>query len=377
MVDILLLLFVPLFFFNTYYGKKLNANYLSKENTSKLQAVMAFTIVFSHLATDISSGIIIRNSFLYVGYLAVSIFFFISGYGLMTQTKGKESKNYGKSIFFKRVPTLLIEYIIFFIIYYLTFHLSDPIVGSLYSLINGEPIVYHSWYIIEILLVYVVYGFTCLIFKNVKVILIINCLFVTALCICFYFCGYGEYWYLCTISLIVGLLYAYFKKNIDSILLKNQKCNILFIFMSFTAFLLFFAATGILKFKNIDIFALTLTLKVFCSIFFSTFVAFLLTRAELRNPILKFCSNFSLEIYLIHGLWESVIKIYITSNDLLFGFLLLLFSVISSCFVGWIRSLITSALYKPKKADSETRSQDSSLTVDDVKRADNPSSSPK
>lgn len=82
MINILIPAFLILCFYNVKFnGKKFNIDNLSRENTNSMKGLFAVSIILCHLSEmpNVESFYFFRGT----GNLAVSMFFFLSGYGLM------------------------------------------------------------------------------------------------------------------------------------------------------------------------------------------------------------------------------------------------------------------------------------------------------
>ena len=75
-------------------------DYLAVQSTSGMKGIMAIMIIFHHISQHVTTGITFSN-FNYMGWYIVSVFFFLSGYGLYTQFTIKD--NYLYNFFKKRV----------------------------------------------------------------------------------------------------------------------------------------------------------------------------------------------------------------------------------------------------------------------------------
>lgn len=132
---------------------------LEKPVTDSLRGLFALMVVLHHLSYYAYEGLLFRW-FAYVGYLAVAVFFFLSGYGLMRQLEGSGTP-YIKRIFAKKLPKLVLVYGFFTVIYslaWLALGYRFTWRYVLYSLVSGSPIVLNSWYILTLVLLYVCFG---------------------------------------------------------------------------------------------------------------------------------------------------------------------------------------------------------------------------
>ena len=66
--------------------KELNKDYLSLDKALSYRGIFAITIVLYHMSQILDKGMLFHQ-FTRMGYLAVSVFFFLSGYGLMLSYK--------------------------------------------------------------------------------------------------------------------------------------------------------------------------------------------------------------------------------------------------------------------------------------------------
>ena len=105
---------ICVFFLCFLYKLQINKNeeeYLSLEYTKYLKGILALVVVFCHIQYD-RINLPIFKVFNYVGNFAVALFFFLSGYGLMSQYVKKGNK-YLQGFFRKRILKLIIIYLVF------------------------------------------------------------------------------------------------------------------------------------------------------------------------------------------------------------------------------------------------------------------------
>ena len=85
-MDIFVLLLISIL----VYLLPLSNDYLGVESTTGLKGFLALGIVFHHLSQWVTTGMEFSN-FGYMGTYIVSVFFFLSGYGLYVQNERKEN----------------------------------------------------------------------------------------------------------------------------------------------------------------------------------------------------------------------------------------------------------------------------------------------
>ena len=82
-MDLFAVLLAILLLWNCGYSD-FNQEYLSKDNSRIIKGFCSILIVIHHIAQRTTGGIIFPV-FGYIGFLAVGVFFFYSGYGVMVQ----------------------------------------------------------------------------------------------------------------------------------------------------------------------------------------------------------------------------------------------------------------------------------------------------
>lgn len=121
---------------------------------NSIREILALMILFHHIAQKATAGNYFPE-FKYLGFIPVSLFFFFSGYGLMK--KYMSDQDYSKGFIKKRIPTLLIPYIIVILLYWIMY----ACYGHFYTfaemceiLSRGYIIASASWYIVDIIILY-------------------------------------------------------------------------------------------------------------------------------------------------------------------------------------------------------------------------------
>lgn len=325
-MDILIIFFIILFLFKI--DKK--NDYLSLEYTKYLKGILALVVVFCHIQYG-RTTIPIFKIFNYVGDLAVSCFFFFSGYGLISQYL-KNSEGYLKTFFRKRIVKILFAYMIFiciYLIYYFvsgTFKSFDDIITFTKS---GSLIVSHSWYIIDIIILYAAFYIIAKIFKeNYKFIIIGMYGFVTFLTLIMICFEMSEFWYVSIFSLCFGMSYKIIQEKIDNKNIKKYYIIIAVIFIIFE--ILQFIINKM--YDSIPITIIVAILKNVACISFTFLIINIGKYIQFKNPIFKFLGKISLELYLIHGLFEKVFSNtnFTNNNNFIYGLSVLVCSMASA-----------------------------------------------
>ena len=292
-------------------------NCLSLDHSNHIKGLAAISVVFCHLSIFYDGKVILPVLY-YLGCASVGLFFFLSGYGLMKQYLSKE--NYRSSFLKKRFTKILIPYLLFTFLYYFyylsigeTKSISDVIVG----IVQGDPIVSYSWYILEIIVLYLFFYIFMHFGKNKKNIMIIsNCVLYVMMLTFYRVNGYANFWFDSTHMFVIGILWASYEKTLI-------ECSFRFRYV-----LLGLSAIGIaITFGKMNMIS-------FFEIFY--FVLFILVFIELQitNGFLKLLGNISMEIYLIHGLIIKACRYFIDLNQDAIEMTVILVGIIVTAYIS-------------------------------------------
>lgn len=242
----------------------------------------------------------------YVGYLAVSVFFFLSGYSSMIQLNLKGEKMW-KSYLFKRLIRLLIPFWVTNGIYAL-FYLPSPIqfIGATLSLkqVRGTASEWSIvWFLATIIFFTILFWISFRFFDNKKYSLIIFGIGTVLLIVINKFVlGHDHYWYNSSLAYGSGVLYAQYKEIFNRYI-KRYKASLLpivFICLS----IVFIATTKGLQ---------QWWIQMICSELCICIIPVLEQCTILNSVLLKKIGTASWEIFLIHPLLYSAY--YSVFND--------------------------------------------------------------
>ena len=326
-IDILPILLLFLCIFGAKITKPSSSinskDYLSLATSKSYRGLFAIVVIFHHLAQRTETGFFF-HLFTQIGQPAVAFFFFLSGYGLQKSYITKSDK-YREGFLLKRIPTVLIPYIIITAIYWL----MHFFLGHFYSLneiihsfIIGRPISENSWFIVNILIFYVVFWLLMRICKKHYFMMILGGFIWYILH--FIFClkmKYGSYWYLSSHLLIIGMLYATYEQSIINLFKKNTLQKVFFLACIFSFLYIFSLKTELLIGTQVfaNIFSISSVL-IYLIIFVISTLAFFL-KIHLGNKVLNFLGEISLELYISHGLFVIVLrsKFIFINNELIWS----------------------------------------------------------
>lgn len=276
-----------------------------------------------------------------MGAFACAMFFFISGFGLLCQYKNKE--NYLESFIRKRFSKILVPAIIVSGIYLIFKFLlyDDYTVSSVFfSSIEGHtPIVDNSWYIIELIVLYLMFYLTfrmydfLIVKKNLLIIYPIMVLFVLSLLLVvfFVFINWGSNWYISTLAFPLGCYVASEKDKIASFINKYKICFILVFSVIIIVSTYYSKILNVLHLEIFDITLIKTILNIISNLLFCLLIYSLSCFFIVDNRIISFLSSISYELYMIHGLFIALFsKIAPINYDFLRILAILLCSISSA-----------------------------------------------
>ena len=269
---------------------------MSLDNTIPIRGMLAL-IVFLHHVSSFYYNISFISPFTHFGYLAVSLFFFYSGYGLCWGLINK--KNYLRRFLINRIIKIYIPYLlcvaIYVIVKFSIFHFVPTFSDIFFSLICCGNIVSVGWYIGELIILYIIFYLSCL-FKGRNRIVVFSILFL-GLLILLLITPEANLWTKSVIGFPLGLLFCIKRNTIDNILQKRFILNVIFILACF-----FFGITVKIVGEYFGLLLIKICGSTISSIFFILFLYCLILKIQLGNRFLSFIGKISLEFYLYHSL---------------------------------------------------------------------------
>lgn len=366
MINIIIPAFLILCFYNVKFsGEKFNLDNLSRSNTNSMKGLFAVSIIFCHLSEmpNVESFYFFRGT----GNLAVSMFFFLSGYGLMCSYE----KNGLNNFFKKRFSTVLIPFLFVQLFSFILFHYLPAVQGlteETYNIKNlllkfvksGSTLTINAWYIYEILLMYLEFWLAFKIGgKNKKAGTILIVVFTLLTTVFFgvltYKTEWKQFWAYSLPAFAYGIIWQGSRKEkIESQLQKNYYAKLL-IFITLTVLLFFsyklFEKIDIIQAHNISPKSLS---RYLTSPFFVTTVLLVSMKFKSNNIILDKLGNISYELYLYHGFVYCLLRsgtFAYVENDTLFAILVLLVTIDISIVMKYISKKITHILFYKKQSE--------------------------
>ncbi len=360
-------------------NKTWNEENMSLYQTKCYLGFCAVVIVFHHTAQMSCASwlnpVYIRHGldiFLAAGYPMVGMFLLCSGYGLYKSAKAKPD-------FFKRfipvrfipiiVPTLLttLVYIVLMFWRHISFTIDAPFEQNAHQ--NWHPYV---WYIPCILLLYLLFYIGFGLFKKDWIgILVVSVGIVGYIIFCILF-QYGTWWFNTSHMFLVGILIAKYEEKFFESCKKFYKLRLIGTILIFPVLKYLGDEAGWIymdikkvPYSSSMAYKADLITSVFQVLFTLTFMSlyYLLSmKMKLGNKALSFLGGFTLELYLVHGIFihmfgyymirEGVKPVYYIENVPLYLLVILALAIPTSFALSLLDKKIRNLL-RPKKKGTE------------------------
>lgn len=293
---------------------------MSLKQSKSIQAIAIICIIIHHISLKLCDPHTVPaeyikhgpEPFMYIGYLAVAVFFFCSGYGLYRSIHSKEG--YLTDFFFNRLtPIITAHLLVIFLYMYISNRLDIPIQFQVPTTIFGPNTINpYSWYIYAIILCYFLFYVAFKYCKNERLSIGIICAgLVMYIAFCNYWL-YGGWWYNTILVFPFGLIYARNEVSVRKKIEANYKHTLVGI--SVLA-VVGFAVAEILSNPHVGADELMLyskiqliiaMLRTLTSCFFVLLLVMISMKKEIDSVCLSFWGELTLEIYLLHGVFVQI-----------------------------------------------------------------------
>ncbi|WP_042271337.1 acyltransferase family protein [[Clostridium] dakarense] len=318
------LLYIIIFMIISYKAKiydthEYNTDALSKHMCNSIKGIAAISVVLHHISQRLSY-VKFLEPFRYVGYLAVALFFFYSGYGMM---KSFESKaNYLKNFWTKRIPKVVLPFIFANILFVIVYSFFNKAVYSpkdtVYFILGIKLIDGFKWYILAIITFYIGFYFSFKYLKGNKS-MVGMFLVITGYCYVNHKLGNGEWWYNSVYCFLMGLLYGRYSEIIINFIKKRYLTVLLVLSVLFSIY------------HEDAIFNLGIVTTNLAAIFFVVLCVCICMKFSIGNEITIFLGSISYEIYLMHRIFLDAF-----SNRITNPYVYLVVCLIGSILLGYL-----------------------------------------
>lgn len=263
------------------------------------------------------------------GRLAVGLFFFVSGYGLIKQFK-KKGQIYLDTFFKKKGISILIPFLLAMIVYFVYRNLIGELhlFTAMYSLVNGNPFVGNGWFTLMLIYLYIIFFISAFLGRKMDLlifsILIIGTVIVVLLANRL---NYGEWWTNAVFCFPLGVIWGAKEDEITNFCFKNYTVSLAVLAVLFSFFL------------YVDEIFYHPIIRSLSVLFFVALIALFSYKVTFKNPIFHILKTFSFELYLYQGLFIQLFR----SNTIFIGNRLLYVCsvIIATAFLAYIMHRIS------------------------------------
>lgn len=298
----------------------LDGDGLTQERCLPVRGFFALVVMGHHVAQQTQDGRLF-HVLLYCGIYAVSVFFFLSGYGLMHQVMTRP--DYSRRFFLRRAIPIAALGLLALLLFIPVYALDGVLIGLpvlFRMLFAADPYLIILWYVLVILGFYAAFGLCLRLLRSHPGRLTAA---VTVLWIIFVIlglqCGIGQWWFNTGHLLLVGMLWAENEERIMSAISSP---------VWYAAVLGLCAVGFLLLFTGFDrIYALYPTpvmrygIQAAGCLLFTLGVVMTMYKLRFGNPILSALGRISFEIYVLQGVFLLLFHsapLYI-GNDFLYA----------------------------------------------------------
>lgn len=344
---------------------KFREEFWGRSDAKALQSAATLFIILHHLVQSVTDyGALDKGPvtvFAFAGILFTAVFFFFSGYGLVTSLYTKP--DYLDGFLRKRVMSVLIPFLLTNIIYTFTVGVDSERIGDaldVFTSVLGITLINtNAWFIVEILILYFAFYLSFKQIKNEKNSFAIMGLVVVGMVMVSLLLGHdqtrvnghwfqGEWWYNTTVLFFIGMLTAKYKSRVAGFMKKNDKWLFPVSLAAFLAFLLLSIAVAELGgyyqewegHAGYAEKAVSLIAQLPVCIVFVVILLLVNMKFRFGNRVLLFLEGISLELYLVHDLFKIMLSTVFTFPDVLFFLLVYVCSVLLAFGLSKIHHLL-------------------------------------
>lgn len=300
-MDLLLFVLLALVISNTYRSENMQNGTLSVKTTNNLKGLSLMVIILHHLSQNqlLRDGqtLYLVSRFLVAGRLAVAVFFFVSGYGIMRQLQIK-GKSYLHGFIGHRVLPICVDYLVVMVI---VFFIKNYVYGltlaqAVQSIFIGSPFVDDSWFIFAIIIFYLVFWIAALM-RTIHPLLfpIINIIGLLGYIFGLHAIGFGEWWLNAAPVFFLGIFWADQEARLVALIRTYYRQSLLIFPILFGLFFTADEAKNFLLIRSISV------------MLFVIVVVLISYRIEIHHSIFELFSKLSLFIYLVHGVALNIL----------------------------------------------------------------------
>lgn len=284
-------------------------DYLSLPQTTALKGILAMCVLLCHTvpASMVFYGSILSPLIGSLGYLSVSVFFFLSGYGIMTQYRVKQ-EDYLRSFLRKRVLSIYLL-TVFLIALYWAFHQllgnKDSLQQIISSFLIGNTIVSNGWYLQVIVLFYLLWYVTARLINTLRTRnIVLSCIITAYMLVAAISLRASTWYYECSLSFLLGILFQQHKAELEQVFFKSKRSYIRWLILIACLFIGCYVAVHMTYSAQASInMIIKIGFKCLSSPLFCILVILVMAILKLeRSKIFRWLGELSIEIYVLQGI---------------------------------------------------------------------------
>ena len=211
------LLLPGLFFYKTKIQSFSNVNslYLSQNISQQLQGLFIVTVILHHISQRMEVAGLMQVFHL-VGYLAVGVFFFISGVGLSKSLKIKE--NYLDGFLHKKIIRILLPFLIINMLTIIILYSNGTSfsTNNLFQYLLGIKFIDGTLWFIETIMLFYFFFYISFFKRNSFRSLVSITLLVLSYIVISWYLGNGSWTYISSLCFLLGIYYIYFEERVHT-----------------------------------------------------------------------------------------------------------------------------------------------------------------
>ena len=276
---------------------KYESGYLTKDTSETIKGVFAICVLLSHISgysKILNDYSLLYFAFYVLGYLSVSVFFFMSGYGLMSSYKLKGNKYIIDFPKMKLLPFCIIYLSVVAIYIGINYFIGriNTIEDIVQVLFLNNSIVINGWYLQVQIFLYILFFVAFYIANRKMLLVLIGCILFILLTALF---GLESTIYENVHMFALGFIWKKYEERIYYSFNKRWLSIIIIITLVFLA---------ALKFGNGSIpIIFRIPIKMLSSILFVVILLFLIYKFGFKNNLMLKIGSISFEIYVLQGVF--------------------------------------------------------------------------
>ena len=305
-------------------------NILNVKNTNRIKGLACIMVVVGHASFQLGGKGVFQLTY-NLGFLAVGVFFFFSGYGLVYGLINK--KSYLQGFLKKRFVRVALPFWcsnIIFIIYYIIQGHNYSRIDIINNILGIRLLVGHNWYIWAIVIYYLLFFIIASVLKNNTYTVVVVSICVLAMIIISQIVNipYLPHYIISSGTFVFGMIVAKNKRIVEFIV----SLHTAYIVLIGIIFVAMYAYVSVLKFHLPSVVGLVQFGQFICPLLLIVIIIHMLSLCLFGNIIIDRIGEASYEIYLLQQLAIDFGKHININKGIELGIIVLVSVLIGYCF---------------------------------------------